>query len=73
MFVRVGQLLIWAKYRAGILAKDERGDFGIGQIAAIVAGIVIVGVVVATVTEALPNWIGEVWGWIKTLIVGEGA
>jgi len=67
MFVRIGQLLLQAKCRAGIFAKDERGDFGIGQIAAIVAGIVIIGVVIAVVTGFLPDWIDEVWNWIQDL------
>ena len=54
--------------RTCLLAKDERGDFGIGQIALIVAGVVIVGVVIALVTDRLPTWIDQVWGWITGLI-----
>jgi len=52
--------------------KDERGDFGIGQIAAIVAGIVIIGVVITVVTDSMDTWIGTVWGWIESLFQSAG-
>jgi len=47
---------------------DERGDFGIGQIAAIVAGIVIVGVLITAVTGRLGPWIDQLWDWIIELL-----
>jgi len=56
------------KSRLGILADDERGDFGIGQIAAIVAGIVIIGVVISAVTGRIGPWIDQLWDWIKELL-----
>jgi len=56
-----------AKRAAIGFARDERGDFGIGQIAAIVAGVVIVGVVITVVTGLLPEWIEQLWSWISEL------
>lgn len=48
-------------------SKEERGDLGIGQIAGIVATIVIIGVVVAVITGLLPQWIDDLWTWITDL------
>ena len=53
--------------RTGLLARDERGDFGIGQIAFIVAGIVIIGVIISLVTNRLPTWIDQLWDWVAGL------
>jgi len=59
--------MAWAKRCARSFAKDEHGDFGIGQIAAIVAGVVIIGVVITVVTGFLPEWIDDLWTWITEL------
>jgi len=68
MLEQIRMLIIRAKCRFGVLARDERGDFGIGQIAAIVAGVVIVGVLITVVTGRLGPWIDQVWGWIVDLL-----
>ena len=60
MLTRIKCLLI-------VFAGEERGDFGIGQIAAIVAGIVIIGVIISAVTGNMQEWIGQVWDWISEL------
>jgi len=56
-----------AKGIAKSFVKDERGDFGIGQIAAIVAAVVIIGVIISVVTGFLPDWIEQLWTWITEL------
>lgn len=53
--------------RFQVFAKEEQGDFGIGQLAAIVAAVVIIGVVVTIVTGFLPEWIGTIWEKISDL------
>ena len=68
MLTQIMCMLPQAKNRISFFARDERGDFGIGQIAAIVAGIVIIGVVVTTITGRLPNWIDRVWEWISAMV-----
>jgi len=72
MAAQMGMLLTWVKCRTGLFTKDENGDFGIGQIAGIVAGIVIIGVVISTVTGRLPDWIDQVWEWISGLFSQTG-
>ena len=67
MLVQIKRLLMHAKSRLGIFAGDERGDFGIGQIAAIVAGIVIVGVIITIITGSMGDWIEQVWTWVTEL------
>jgi len=67
MVAQIGLLLSRVKCRTGLFKKDENGDFGIGQIAGIVAGIVIIGVVISTVTGRLPTWIDQLWEWITGL------
>jgi len=62
-----GQPAAGAKDAATGFARDERGDFGIGQIAAIVAGVVIIGVIISVVTGFLPDWIEQLWSWITEL------
>ena len=64
---QIGFILSWVRCRTALFTKDERGDFGIGQIAGIVAGIVIIGVVISVVTGRLPNWIDQLWEWITGL------
>ncbi len=63
MYTLIEQTKLWAKN----FLREERGDFGIGQIAGIVAAVVIVGVIVSTITGLLPNWIGEIWTMITGL------
>lgn len=48
--------------KTGSLVNNERGEFGVKQIAATVAVIVIIGaIVVAVRTTFLETWIGEIW------------
>ncbi|MCL1975341.1 MAG: hypothetical protein FWG61_04170 [Firmicutes bacterium] len=61
---------IWNRF--SILAKEENGDFGIGQLAGIVAAVVIIGVVVSTITGLLPEWINDIWQWISDLFTQIG-
>ena len=70
MLMGIRLLITQAKIWMGSFVKEERGDFGIGQIAAIVATIVIIGAIVGIVTGALDDWIGGedgIWGWITDL------
>jgi hypothetical protein len=50
--------------------RDDRGDFGIKEIAMAVAGVVIIGVIVTAVSGFLPTWIEDIWGIIKTYLQG---
>lgn len=43
------------------LLGNERGDFGVKQIAITVAIIVVIGFVIATVQTLMPTWIQEIW------------
>lgn len=47
---------------------NERGEFGIKQIAITVAVIIIIGVVVTTLSGKLPTWVGEIWNKFLDLI-----
>jgi Flp pilus assembly pilin Flp len=57
------------KAKTGIsgFIKEEQGDFGIGQIAGIVAGIVIIGVIISVVSGNMDTWIDQVWTWVTEL------
>jgi len=76
MLTQLKQFINRTKIGVKLFFQEERGDFGIGQIASIVAGIVIIGVIISVVTGSMEGWIGEVWGWIKELFnsaeVGRG-
>jgi len=67
MYKKIKRLIARTKTGIKTLVREERGDFGIGQIAAIVAGIVIIGVIIGIVTGFMDQWIEEVWGWISDL------
>ncbi|WP_199613907.1 hypothetical protein [Paenibacillus alkalitolerans] len=41
--------------------KDNSGDFGIRQIAATVAVIVIIGFIVTAIQTNIGSWVNEVW------------
>ncbi|MCL1905646.1 MAG: hypothetical protein FWG06_01410 [Clostridiales bacterium] len=58
---KMGMAVVQAKSSFGIFVKDERGDFGIGQIAAIVAAVVIIGLIVSIVTGNMESWIDTIW------------
>ena len=73
MLAQFKRLFMRAKCGISTFAKEERGDFGIGQIAAIVAAIVIIGVIISIVTGLMPNWIESIWGWIEELFDSAGA
>ena len=72
MSVRIKQLVIRKKEALKRIIREEKGDFGIGQIAAIVAGIVIIGVVISVVSGRLPDWIDDLWTWITDLFASAG-
>jgi len=72
----------WVKMRTAVFkgkvglnrfVQEEYGDFGIGQLAGIVAAVVIIGVIVSTITGLLPEWIGQVWTWIGELFMQIGS
>ena len=43
---------------------DERGDFGIAQIGAIVATLVVLGLIVSLLQGGImQTWITDIWGW----------
>ncbi|MBH5320055.1 hypothetical protein I6N90_19825 [Paenibacillus sp. GSMTC-2017] len=48
--------------------KDERGEFGIKQIAGLVAVLVFIGIIVTTISGLLPDWIAYVWGLFTTWV-----
>jgi len=66
-------LFAQAKSWMSNFAKEERGDFGIGQIAMIVAAIIIIGVIISIVTGLMPDWIEYLWGQITALFESFGA
>ena len=41
--------------------NDERGDFGIKEIAMMVAAIVVIGFIVVFLTDNMGDWIEELW------------
>lgn len=59
-----------ASPKKGIRAfwEDETGEFGIKQIAATVAVIVIIGIIVGIVRGNLPNWVNDTWDFFMRLI-----
>jgi hypothetical protein len=61
-----------AKRHAGIsrFMKDERGDFGVSQIAMIVVGVVIIGIIFLSVKERLPDLFNSFWGSIEGWLEG---
>ena len=67
MFRKFRQLIARTKCKVIAFAAEERGDFGIGQIAGIVAGVVIIGVVISVITGLLPDWIDQIWEWVSGL------
>lgn len=44
--------------------KDEKGEFGIKEIAITLGVIILVGVAVAAITGLLPTWIEEIWEFL---------
>lgn len=50
------------KRRKGIVLSNERGEFGIKQIAITVGVIVVIGFIVNIITNSfLSDWIEQVW------------
>lgn len=60
--------MMWVKSGLSRFVKEERGDFGIGQLAMIVGTIVIVGVIISVVSGAMEEWVGDLWSWIGNLV-----
>ena len=54
-----------ARLWANRLLHEEQGDFGVGQIALMVASVVVIGVIVMVITGLMPEWIESVWGRIE--------
>lgn len=48
--------------------KDESGDFGVKQIAATVAVIVVIGLVITGIKGNLETWIDEIWTFFMQII-----
>jgi hypothetical protein len=46
---------------AKVLLNNQRGEFGVKQIAITVAVIVLIGVVVTIIQGNLPDWITQIW------------
>jgi len=64
MMKKANEMSVNAYLWAQKFGRDERGDFGIGQLAAAVAAVVIIGVMTMTITGLLPDWIGQIWSQI---------
>ena len=73
MLTKIRQLFAQAKCGINTFAEEERGDFGIGQIVAIVATIIVVGVVISIVTGNMDDWIDYLWDAITGLFDSFGA
>lgn len=58
------------KNKIKTLINNERGDFGIKQIAVTVAVIVIIGFAVTAIRGLLPNWITQIWDMFIDQIKG---
>ena len=50
------------------LLKDQSGEFGIKQIAATVAVIVIIGLIIGVVRGNIGTWVVEVWDMFIEMI-----
>ncbi|NLD47419.1 MAG: hypothetical protein GX660_09500 [Clostridiaceae bacterium] len=53
-----------------VLLGNQRGDFGIKQIAVTVAVIVIIGFIVNQVQAFMPDWVREIWNMFMDQIKG---
>ena len=73
MLAQIRQMYKQAKHRMNTFVKEERGDFGVGQIVAIVATIIIVGVIISLVTGAMEDWVTYLWTAITDLVDKFGA
>lgn len=56
--------IMQAKTGFGRFVKEEHGDFGISQIAMIVAAVVIIGLIVGFVTDNLGEFLEGLWDTI---------
>ncbi|MCR2803405.1 hypothetical protein [Paenibacillus soyae] len=56
------------KKQVEAFVKDERGEFGIKQIAATVAVIVVIGLVIGVVRGNIGEWVGDIWDKLIGLI-----
>ena len=48
----------------GNFLKEEKGEFGVKQIAVTVAVIVVIGVIVTVFKDQSDSWIGQVWDFL---------
>ena len=68
---KIDMALIEVKTGISRFVQEEQGDFGIGQIAGIVALVVVLGAIVSAVTGFMPDWIDTVWGFITNDLFGK--
>lgn len=54
------------------LMKEERGDFGVKQIAMVVAVIIVIGFVIAALKTIMPDVVDDVWEFLFNQIKGIG-
>jgi len=68
---KIDAVIVRAKAGICSFVKEEQGDFGVGQIAGIVAAVVIIGLVLGLVTDRLPDFIDDLWttitGWFDMM------
>lgn len=56
------------KNKIKIFLKNQSGEFGIKQIAATVAVIVIIGLIIGVVRGNIGTWVAEVWDMFIEMI-----
>jgi len=71
MLIKIGLLYMQSKFWLRKFAKEERGDFGIGQIVAIVATIVVIGLIITAISGKLDGWIDTVWNGVSSMLGGD--
>lgn len=60
----MNRLIFTAKMRIKEFIKDERGEFGIKQIAATLGVIILIGVAVGVISDSMPDWVGQAWDYL---------
>lgn len=67
MLKKANQISVRAYFWAQAFIKDQRGELGVGQLAAMVAAVVIIGSITMVVSDNVGEWIGEIWTRINAL------
>jgi hypothetical protein len=65
LWVKKDAFVAKAKMRITDFVKDEQGDFGVSQIAMIIVGVVIIGLIFSFVQGNLDALLGNAWGAIE--------